>query len=114
MVTTPLPCLCRLWDHVSGELLDTCEVPAVRSLAAVVEKVEADAQAAAAMLPEQEAPGTANMDSAPSSTADVSCAGGVDVDCLTATSISDNPGHSFLPPSDAWELVHASFSSYPM
>ena len=63
---------------MSGELLDTCQVPAVRSLAAVVEQVEA-----AATLPEQEAAGTSTMDSAPSSTADVGGIQLMHVLCLT-------------------------------
>lgn len=83
---------------MTGELLDTCQVPAVRSLAAVVEQVEA-----AATLPEQEAPGTANMDSARSSTADVSCIPKMDALPLSHSAnirniILDDCDRSVLPP----------------
>ncbi|BDA46966.1 probable tRNA (guanine-N(7)-)-methyltransferase non-catalytic subunit at N-terminal half [Coccomyxa sp. Obi] len=105
----------RLWDHVSGELLDTCQVPAVRALAAVVEQVEADAQAAAAAkLPEQEAPGTANLDSAPSSTADMevgdAAANGSGYESDNEDNDEDAPGprHNAPEPATAAALALAA------
>ncbi len=67
-----LLCCFRLWDHVSGQLLDTCHVPVPLGnvVAASTEQAATAEEAGTPEVAAEEA-GALNLDSAPSSAAEV-------------------------------------------